>query len=116
LGRDNYVQVNLDARSEEEYRNVIYGSMLAHIKEKPEFKFSCEALAAYQKRIDEILATVMKDSSIKDKLGRAMELLRGPNPKSEDERAKILLNFYERHYLSLFDSFQKFKEITVRIV
>jgi hypothetical protein len=72
--------------------------MLAHIKERPDGNFDSGVLVEFQKRIDGIIETV-ESEGVKDKLGRALELLRGPNNKSEDERARLLLNFYEQHYI-----------------
>ena len=45
--------------------------MLANIKEKNDF--SSEQLGKYQKQIDEIFETVIKDEG-SDKLGKALEL------------------------------------------
>ena len=58
------------------------------------------------------LGTISK----RNELEKAMEMLRGPKPKSEDERAKHMLYFYQQHYDELFYSLKELKEISVRIV
>ena len=58
VNMEKYERIDLDARSEEEYKQMIYASMLAHLKEKNEFKFTNELINSYQNRIDEIIQNV----------------------------------------------------------
>lgn len=77
--------------------------MLSHIKEKAEFKFTSQILAAYQTKIDEIMKHIQKLEG-EDKLVKAIELLRGTNGRCEDEKMSIYYNFYKQNYEELVNS------------
>lgn len=89
---EDYRRIDLDERTKGEMMDIVFSTMLAHIKEKNEQMFTSEILSQYQTKIDHIMESLfpvsgfhesgLSVSSKGDKVDKAMEMLRGPKPKN----------------------------------